>query len=63
MNATGCATRSFRPTNFSTSVHFPWFGELAAKTDAIRGELIELLKDPGEALRPYVRMESGIGEN
>ena len=43
--------------------HFPWFAELTAATDAIRGELIELLKDPGEALRPYVRMESGIGEN
>jgi aspartyl/asparaginyl beta-hydroxylase (cupin superfamily) len=43
--------------------HFPWFGELAAKTDAIREELLGLLKDPGEALRPYVRMESGIGEN
>jgi aspartyl/asparaginyl beta-hydroxylase (cupin superfamily) len=42
--------------------HFPWFGKLAEKTDAIRGELIELLKDPGEALRPYVKMESGIGE-
>jgi len=42
--------------------HFPWFGELAAKTDAIRDELLDLLKDPGEALRPYVRMETGIGE-
>jgi aspartyl/asparaginyl beta-hydroxylase (cupin superfamily) len=42
--------------------HFPWFGDLASKTDAIRGELLELLKDPGEALRPYVKMESGIGE-
>ncbi|MCL6699056.1 aspartyl/asparaginyl beta-hydroxylase domain-containing protein [Sphingomonas sp. NSE70-1] len=43
--------------------HFPWFGELAAKTEAIRDELIELMKDPGEALRPYVNMESGIGDN
>jgi aspartate beta-hydroxylase len=42
--------------------HFPWFGDLAAKTDAIREELVDLLKDPGEALRPYVRMETGIGE-
>ncbi len=42
--------------------HFPWFGDLATKTEAIRGELVELLKDPGEALRPYVRMETGIGE-
>lgn len=42
--------------------HFPWFGQLAAQTDAIRAELLELMKNPGEALRPYVRMESGIGE-
>ena len=48
---------------FFDEVHFPWFDKLAAQTDAIRNELIELLKDPGEALRPYVKMESGIGEN
>jgi aspartyl/asparaginyl beta-hydroxylase (cupin superfamily) len=42
--------------------HFPWFDQLAAQTDAIREELLELMKNPGEALRPYVRMESGIGE-
>jgi len=42
--------------------HFPWFADLSAKADAIRGELLNLLKDPGEALRPYVRMETGIGE-
>lgn len=43
--------------------HFPWFAELSQATDAIRGEFVDLIKDPGEALRPYVRMESGIGEN
>ena len=43
--------------------HFPWFAELSQATDAIRAELVELIKSPGEALRPYVRMESGIGEN
>ena len=42
--------------------HFPWFDALSAKTDAIRDELLALLNDPGEALRPYVRMDSGIGE-
>ncbi|HKY81007.1 MAG TPA: aspartyl/asparaginyl beta-hydroxylase domain-containing protein [Sphingobium sp.] len=47
---------------FFDEKHFPWFAELSAATDAIRGELAELLKNPGEALRPYVRMESGIGE-
>lgn len=42
--------------------HFPWFAKLGEATDAIRNELTELIKNPGEALRPYVRMESGIGE-
>ena len=42
--------------------HFPWFAALAAQTDAIRAELHALLDHPGEALRPYVRMEKGIGE-
>lgn len=48
---------------FFDDKHFPWFDQLSAATDAIRAELSELIKDPGEALRPYVRMESGIGEN
>jgi aspartate beta-hydroxylase len=39
--------------------HFPWFADLAAATADIRAELEELLRDPGEALRPYVRMDSG----
>ena len=43
--------------------HFPWFEALEARTDAIRAELHRLLADPGEALRPYVRMEKGIGAN
>jgi aspartyl/asparaginyl beta-hydroxylase (cupin superfamily) len=48
---------------FFDEKHFPWFAELSAQTDAIRDELLELMKNPGDALRPYVRMESGIGEN
>jgi aspartyl/asparaginyl beta-hydroxylase (cupin superfamily) len=48
---------------FFDDQHFPWFTDLTASTNAIRAELVELIKDPGEALRPYVRMESGIGEN
>jgi aspartyl/asparaginyl beta-hydroxylase (cupin superfamily) len=39
--------------------HFPWMTAIEAQTDAIRAELLALLDDPGEALRPYVRMESG----
>lgn len=39
--------------------HFPWLPEIEAQTDAIRAELLALLRDPGEALRPYVRMEAG----
>ncbi len=48
---------------FFDDSHFPWFEQLSAATDAIRAELLELIQDPGDALRPYVRMESGIGEN
>lgn len=48
---------------FFDEKHFPWFADLSAATDAIRAELVELIRNPGEALRPYVRMESGIGEN
>lgn len=43
--------------------HFPWFSSFAAQTDAIRGELEALLADPGEALRPYVRMGEGVPDS
>jgi aspartyl/asparaginyl beta-hydroxylase (cupin superfamily) len=43
--------------------HFSWFEALEARTDAIRGELHRLLADPGNALRPYVRMDKGVGDN
>lgn len=43
--------------------HFPWLKDVEKHTDAIRAEALALLKDPGEALRPYVRMEKGIPEN
>lgn len=39
--------------------HFPWFAEIEAQTDEIRAELQALLDDPGEALRPYVKMDAG----
>jgi len=39
--------------------HFPWLADIEAQTDAIRAELRALLDDPGEALRPYVRLEAG----
>lgn len=43
--------------------HFPWFADLEGKTDLIRGEMQALLADPGDALRPYVRMEKGTPQN
>jgi aspartate beta-hydroxylase len=43
--------------------HFPWFADFAAQTDAIRAELTALLADPGEALRPYVRMGEGAPDS
>ncbi|QNO25418.1 aspartyl/asparaginyl beta-hydroxylase domain-containing protein [Sphingopyxis sp. OPL5] len=39
--------------------HFPWRADVEAQTDAIRAELVALLDDPGDALRPYVRMDAG----
>jgi aspartate beta-hydroxylase len=42
---------------------FPWLGDIEAHTAAIRGEGLALLEDPGEALRPYVRMDKGLPEN
>ena len=43
--------------------HFPWFAEIEAQTDAIRAELQALLDDPGESLRPYVKMDPGTPES
>ena len=43
--------------------HFPWLGQLEAGTDAIREELLGILDNPGEAIRPYVRMEEGSPES
>lgn len=43
--------------------HFPWFTEIEAHTDAIRSELLSLLDDPGDALRPYVRMDAGTPDS
>lgn len=43
--------------------HFPWFADIEARTDAIREEMLALLADPGDALRPYVRMEKGAPQS
>ena len=43
--------------------HFPWFAAFEAKTAAIRDELQALLADPGDALRPYVRMGEGAPDS
>ena len=43
--------------------HFPWFEALEAGAGAIRAELQALLAAPGDALRPYVRMEEGSPQN
>lgn len=42
---------------------FPWFAELEAQTDAIRAEALALVQDPGDALRPYVKLDEGTPEN
>jgi aspartyl/asparaginyl beta-hydroxylase (cupin superfamily) len=43
--------------------HFGWMPEIEAATADIRQELEALLADPGEALRPYVRMDKGLPDN
>lgn len=43
--------------------HFPWFASFEAQTAAIRAELEALLADPGDALRPYVRMGEGAPDS
>ena len=43
--------------------HFPWFAEIEARSDAIRGEALALLANGNEAIRPYVRQEAGTPEN
>jgi aspartate beta-hydroxylase len=43
--------------------HFPWMPEIEAATADIRMELEALLADPGDALRPYVRMDKGLPDN
>ncbi len=45
------------------SRHFPWFAELEAGAAAVKQELADLLADPGDSLRPYVRMETGTPPN
>ena len=42
---------------------FPWMAEVESHTDAIRAEALALLESPGEALRPYVRMDKGMPDN
>lgn len=43
--------------------HFEWMCAIEAQTDAIRLELQALLDNPGESLRPYVRMDKGLPDN
>jgi aspartate beta-hydroxylase len=48
---------------FFDEAHFPWFADVEAHTAAIRDEMLALLADPGDALRPYVRMEKGAPQS
>ena len=43
--------------------HFPWLDQIEARTDAIRAEALALLRDGGEAIRPYVRQDPGTPQN
>lgn len=43
---------------FFPPAHFPWFAALEAKTGEIREELLAVLADPGETMRPYVAFDA-----
>lgn len=43
--------------------HFAWMPEVEAATAGIARELEALLAEPGDAMRPYVRMDLGTPEN
>ena len=44
---------------FFDRAHFPWLADIEAKTDVIRAEALALLSLGSDAIRPYVRMETG----
>ena len=44
-------------------LHFPWLDQLEMHHGAIKQELQALLEEPGDALRPYVKMEEGTPQN
>jgi aspartate beta-hydroxylase len=48
---------------FFDRLHFPWMPAIEAATADIRKELQALLADPGDAMRPYVRMDKGLPDN
>lgn len=43
--------------------HFPWFGDVEAKTDAIRAELIALIAADAPGFGPYVSQDPGTPQN
>jgi aspartate beta-hydroxylase len=48
---------------FFDRAHFPWLERVEARTAAIRAEALALLRNGGEAIRPYVRQEAGTPAN
>ncbi len=51
------------PDEFFDAHHFPWFDDLRRAAPAIRAELQALIADPGDAMRPYVRMGEGVPDS
>ncbi|WP_436803057.1 aspartyl/asparaginyl beta-hydroxylase domain-containing protein [Sphingomonas sp. DT-51] len=48
---------------FFAREHFPWLAQIEAETATIRDELLQMLADDGDALRPYVAMKPGTPRN
>lgn len=47
-------------TQFYDRAQFPWLEKLEAQTDAMREELLQVLRTGGEGFRPYVTRAEGV---
>jgi aspartyl/asparaginyl beta-hydroxylase (cupin superfamily) len=51
------------PLSFYDTAQFPWLSQITAQTDAIREELLVLLKEDGAEFAPYVQHPDGVPLN
>jgi aspartyl/asparaginyl beta-hydroxylase (cupin superfamily) len=51
------------PLQFYDEALFPWLGEIEARTDVIKAELLNVLADSREEFRPYIQYPPGAPVN